>query len=326
MKQLIPHILGELDHGASTVLVTILHREGSAPRGAGACMLLCPDDRVIGTIGGGLLEHTAIQRARMCRNSACSGICEYDLSRDEAGSIGMVCGGKVLLHFWHITEKYQALFAELFGSVRNGQSAWLSRTVDRDGKIITANVLHDAQVSQPVLAEDGFYRFIEPITIASRAYVFGGGHVAYELVPLLDRLDFSPVVFDDRIEFASAERFPDAQKVIVGNFSDISQQVNITKHDCIVIMTRGHSYDHVLLTQALHTEAYYIGLIGSRSKIAHTKSLLFEEGFTEQDFARVHTPIGLPILAETPAEIAVSIAAEMIKIRREHSIPLSENN
>ncbi|MEG0513759.1 MAG: XdhC family protein, partial [Clostridia bacterium] len=129
---------------------------------------------------------------------------------------------------------------------------------------------------------------------------------------LLHRLDFSPIVFDDRLEFANTALFPLAERVVLGDFSGIATKVTLTPADYVVIMTRGHHYDHELLTQVLGTPAAYIGLIGSRSKIAHTKSLLFEEGFSEQDFQRVHTPIGLPIKAETPAEIAVSIAAEMI--------------
>ena len=161
--------------------------------------------------------------------------------------------------------------------------------------------------------------FVEPVLRAGHAYVFGGGHIAQELVPLLNRLDFSPIVFDDRADFASKALFPDAARVILGDFRAVSSYAAIRPADYVVIMTRGHRYDHELLTQVLRTDAAYIGLIGSRSKIAHTKSLLFQEGFTEADFARVHTPVGLPIHAETPPEIAVSIAAEMILKRNEPS-------
>jgi xanthine dehydrogenase accessory factor len=102
-------------------------------------------------------------------------------------------------------------------------------------------------------------------------------------------------------------------------FAQSAERINVTPDDEIVIMTRGHANDLDILTWALRTPAYYIGLIGSRSKIAHTKAMLLAQGFTEADFARVHTPIGLPIEAETPMEIAVSVAAEMILCRAEQA-------
>ncbi|NCB06516.1 MAG: XdhC/CoxI family protein, partial [Clostridia bacterium] len=154
--------------------------------------------------------------------------------------------------------------------------------------------------------------FSLPIERAGHAYVLGGGHVAQALVPLLSKLDFSPVVYDDREEFASKALVPDAEKVICAPFECFSSLLCVRTCDRLVIMTRGHAYDHAVLVQALRTPACYIGLIGSKNKIAHTKALLLEQGFTQSDFARVHTPIGLPIKAQTPMEIAVSVAAEMI--------------
>jgi len=132
---------------------------------------------------------------------------------------------------------------------------------------------------------------------------------------LLSQLDFAPVAYDDRPEFANSDRFPTVSAVVCAPFPQAAEKLSVTGEDEIVIMTRGHVNDLEILSFALRTPAYYIGLIGSRSKITHTKAMICQQGFTESDFAKVHTPIGLPILAETPMEIAVSVAAEMIRER-----------
>ena len=134
-------------------------------------------------------------------------------------------------------------------------------------------------------------------------------------MPVLAGVGFRCVVFDDRERFTSPALFPDAAGRITGDFDRIGDFLTVSESDCIVIMTRGHEADYIVLEQALATPAYYIGLIGSRSKMAATREKLGAAGFGETDFARIHNPIGLPILADTPAEIAVSVAAEMILAR-----------
>ena len=140
------------------------------------------------------------------------------------------------------------------------------------------------------------------------------------VAPLLAQLDFSPIVYDDRPEFSNAERFPTVSQILCAPHKEASEHLCITPEDEIVIMTRGHVNDLLTLSFALRTPAYYIGLIGSRSKIAHTREMILAQGFSQEQFARVHTPIGMPILAETPMEIAVSVAGEMIRCGAEHAM------
>ena len=163
------------------------------------------------------------------------------------------------------------------------------------------------------------------MTKAGRVYVFGGGHVSRELVPLLSHLEFSCVVFDCLPKFADKELFPTADDVIAGDFDNISASVHITEKDYVVIMTRGHSYDLTVQAQALRRGPRYIGVIGSRAKIALVSKKLREQGFLQEELDIVHTPIGIDIKADTPAEIAVSIAAEMIMIRALHNAGCEQN-
>ena len=135
------------------------------------------------------------------------------------------------------------------------------------------------------------------------------------LVPVLATVGFRVVMYDNREELAKKENYPMASEVIFGSFSDIFGKVALTANDYAVVMTPGHQADYEILSQVLGSDATYIGCIGSRTKVAKTRERLKCDGYTEEDIARVHAPIGLPILAETPEEIAISIAAEMIEHR-----------
>ncbi len=158
--------------------------------------------------------------------------------------------------------------------------------------------------------------YIEPVLPPPRVFIFGGGHISLYLAKLTSMVGFQVTVIDDRPEFASKERFPEADEVIAEEFSSIFRRLKINLGSYVVIVTRGHTYDQEVLEWALKTKAKYIGMIGSRKKIQTIYKNLQEKGFPAEDFLRVHAPIGLDIGALTPEEIAVAIVAEMIAVRR----------
>ncbi len=159
-----------------------------------------------------------------------------------------------------------------------------------------------------------FY-YVEPISSSGVVYLFGGGHVGRALVPVLSSVDFRVIVLDNRPDVISPKYFPKASQILLCDYQHISDYVSVCKNDYVVIMTPAHHADYEVLSQILRTEATYIGCIGSRHKVAATRQRLVAEGFSDADCDRVHSPIGLPIGGETPEEIAVSIAAEMIMHR-----------
>ncbi len=158
--------------------------------------------------------------------------------------------------------------------------------------------------------------FVEPITSNPCLYIFGGGHVSFYMAKTAKMVGFRVVVADDRPEFASRERFPDADEIMVDNFSSALQRLRINKNSYIVILTSGHFSDEEVLEWAVKTDAPYIGMIGSKKKKDTIFSHLQSKGISRDVLERVHSPIGLEIDAETPEEIAVSILAEVIKVRR----------
>ena len=161
--------------------------------------------------------------------------------------------------------------------------------------------------------------FIEPILSPPTLYIFGGGHISLPVAKIGKLLGFKIVVIDDRAEFANPQRFPEAELTLAEDFHKAFPELKIDKSSCIVIVTRNHRYDELVLEWALGTQAKYIGMVGSKTKNKAIFSHLLAQGIPQEQLDKVHAPIGLEIYAQTPEEIAVSILAEIIKVRRSPS-------
>jgi xanthine dehydrogenase accessory factor len=158
--------------------------------------------------------------------------------------------------------------------------------------------------------------FVEPILSPPTLYIFGGGHISLALVKIGRIIGFRIVVIDEKPEFANRDRFPEANDILFGDFTEAFSQLKLDKSSYVVIVTRSHLSDKLILEWAVNTEAAYIGMIGSKKKVNTIFANLRSKGVCEELLKNVHAPIGLDIDAETPEEIAVSILAEIIKVRR----------
>jgi xanthine dehydrogenase accessory factor len=237
--------------GTLAALVTVIKTRGSAPRTAGTRMLVFPDGRTEGTVGGSSVEALITSEAIECLRAGKTAVSEHSLHDAQKEDTGMVCGGTMTF-------------------------------------------------------------FIEPLTLPAHVYIFGGGHVAVPLARLLHLTGFQYTLIDDRAEFATNERFPDAREVIQADTGKYAEQARVTGSDFITIVTRCHDHDYEALRGVLGKPARYIGLIGSKAKRKQIFSRLRDDGFSDEQLETVHSPIGLDISAETPEEIAVSIVAELI--------------
>ena len=160
--------------------------------------------------------------------------------------------------------------------------------------------------------------YMEPFAPAERLICFGAGHVAEHTVALASTCGFEPIVVDERTEWNSAERFADAKERFVGPHIDFLSGFQFRSTDLVVIMTHNHDYDREILARVLEMHDGYLGMIGSTRKVEKTYKQLKLEGFTTDDLARVHAPIGLDILAESPAEIGVSVVGELVRFRHQN--------
>jgi xanthine dehydrogenase accessory factor len=162
--------------------------------------------------------------------------------------------------------------------------------------------------------------FVEPVLPPALLYIFGAGHIAYSLYQVAQIAGFDITVIDDRETYANRERFPTARAVIADDFDKVCEGLQISEAAYIVIVTRGHADDMRVLRWAVNTPARYVGMIGSKRKVITIYKELEKEGFATSKFENVHAPVGLEIGAITPEEIAVSIVAELIAVRR-NSLP-----
>lgn len=331
MKQLFETLLRAMTEGRDAVLVTIAASSGSTPRGAGARMLVTAAGRECGTIGGGMVEYRAQQVAAEALQTKSSRTEDFVLRKSEVRDLGMICGGDVTVSFFYMAggdEEIAALCRAALDAFGGGERCWLITDVTpgRPGGLSLCRAgrhLGGPPVPPEVIralgwrpgrmtAADGSVFYVETLVRPGRVYIFGGGHVAQALVPVLHGVGFRCAVLEDREEFCRPELFPGVEECRLVDMGNIDPGASITGEDMICILTRGHACDFEAEAFALGTAAGYIGVIGSRKKTEALNARLLERGFTQEDLDRATTPIGLDIRAETPAEIAVSIAAQLI--------------
>ena len=332
MKELFENLVNAAESGEDTVLVSIIAGSGSVPRGLGARMLVGKSGRICGTIGGGAVEYRSIVLAAEVLKEKSSYSKAFTLRRNEVEDLGMVCGGDVRVYFQFVASDNTA-FLELakkcIAASDENKNTWLVTDLtdeanwrmaiyEMDGgdELEIGEDVSDLLLSGAVPAEiDGRNFYAEPLTIAGRVIIFGGGHVASELVPVLAHLDFRVVIFEDREDFAVPSMFPGAEQVILGDFNNVAEKISINADDFIVAVTRGHASDYDVQRQVLQGETAYIGVIGSRKKKAAVDARLLEAGIPQERINDVVSPIGTAIKAKTPAEIAISIAGQLIEAR-----------
>lgn len=312
MQTIFAKLLYEMEKQHDTVLATIIRESGSTPRGAGAQMLVNAQGPQAGTIGGGNVENLSIIHAQELIARKRGDVREYKLHRSETEDIGMVCGGDVTVLFTFIPASdvsWRALASSLLERIAKYQPCYLSLPLTGQSGYLTDEPPKDGAFSLPV-------------AIGERALLFGAGHCALALAPVLKSIGFRVTVFDDRADLVTKERFPAAESLICGDFGHIAQYITTEPEDYIVIMTSGHTHDFEVQEQILRRPAAYVGVIGSRAKTASVNARLRAAGVDEAAIASLHTPVGVAIKAVTPAEIAVSIAGEMIyerALRREQA-------
>lgn len=242
----------------SCALCTIVRAQGSTPRHVGSKMVVYPDGRIIGTIGGGELESRVINEAFAVIESGNPLMLEYQMTDPKLGDPG-VCGGSLEV-------------------------------------------------------------FVDPIKPKPKLIIVGAGHVGRAVAHLAQWLGFFVVVSDDRPEFCTPELVPGADEFFPIPFSEFADNINVTPWTYFVLTTRNVDVDIQGLPAIIKSPAAYIGIIGSKRRWQTTKQKLLEKGFTQNDLEAIKSPIGLDLNAETPEEIAVSILAEIILLRRGDSI------
>jgi len=314
------------------IIATVITRAGSTPRDVGAKMFVGEAGELYGTIGGGRLEHGAYQEAMSMMAIGGPKVLHIRMDAKEVASNGMICGGDVDVLLEPVLEQHSALYSRLKYLEKRGERGVLVTRFDKKGfaktlveEDLTMNgddisqndrdaFLQHLHETKPCVTEG---LVIEPLQVPVALYIFGAGHVSQYIAKIAKMVDFSVTVVDDREEFANKERFPDADEIIVEDLQKAFDRLRFTGKEFVAIVTRGHQYDSAVLGETLKRQTRYVGMIGSRRKVAIVFDHVKKSAFDDETIKKVHAPIGLAIHAETPQEIAVSIVAELIKVRGE---------
>ena len=342
------HVLGEVVAqaalGRRVALASLVWSTGSIPMSDRAKMLVLEDGQLVGTIGGGCLEAEVYAAGSTVLATGNPSDMRYTMTEKQAGESGLNCGGTVRIYtecvapemataiYAPIVEARQRrqgclLLTRLHSSdrlllgldgkewARWGQGEWAEQMLCDIGAVVGKG-RGQLLLEGPGKSERESGIFAEPFLPPPVLYVFGGGHVGGQVCALAKNVGFRVVIIDDRAAFANAERHPQADECIAGEIGDIFPRLPIDEQSYIVALTRGHQYDELVIERAIETPARYIGMLGSERKKLVLWKRIVERGGCREKLDRVFAPVGANIGADTPEEIAVSVLAELIKVRR----------
>ncbi|MBI2780711.1 MAG: XdhC family protein [Chloroflexi bacterium] len=329
-------LLGQYDawraEGLAVGRAVVIRTYGSAPRQEGSVLLVTEDGRMIGSVSGGCVEGAAAEAVAEARRSGHASVIRYGISDDLAWSVGLACGGTIdVLVQPGVPEAVLAA-----ARAQSGPGAGLGTTVvtdlpadtpppatDRPGASIPAGASLDdlragalaAGRSRTVELADRTV-FIEAFPVRPRLVVVGATEIARSLVGLAGALGYERIVIDARAAFATAERFPDVDRLIVDWPEDAFAAINLGPNDAVAILSHDPKFDEPAIAEAFRRGARYVGAVGSRRTQADRRRRLSEAGLTDDQLAGLHGPIGLDLGGREPAETALAILAEIVAARR----------
>ncbi len=346
MKCIYLQILDYKETDSSLVLATVTFTSGSTPQKPGSAALFNQTGLISGTIGGGIIEKKVQHIAHNALLSKKSGLFNFSLDKDLDLEEEAVCGGEMNILMDADPLLHKEVFEQIMQSHRDGIPGVLITCITKKNDHVvginrlwdTGNGIKKESFSPEVQSEikkllsglkinaclefypTGEQRnilfILELLLPLPKLIIAGAGHIGKALAHLGKLIDFEVTVIDDRIEFANATQISDADYFVVNEVGQAIEQLKMTKDTYIAIVTRGHKGDTEALKHALGSEAAYIGMIGSAKKIALIRKKSLDEGWaTSQQWTKIHAPIGLPIQSESVQEIAISIAAQLIKER-----------
>ncbi len=358
MKDVFEEALRLMAAGESAALSTIVSSSGSLPMSKKAKMLVTSGGEILGTVGGGCLEADVWAEARDVMESGTASLQTFILTEEHAGENGLNCGGNVEVFTEPLVQSdVEELFKEI-ARIRGARESAVLATLVSAGEGVAAKLLvredgstlgslgspeieaavHRVLSESDTIPEDllevleiredssGEVQkvFIESICPEPTLYLFGGGHVSFAIARIAATVGFRIVVVDDRPTFANKERFPMADETLTLDMETAIGELKIDDLSYLCAVTRGHQHDKTIIRQAVRTNASYIGMIGSRRKIALMWKDFEAEGLSRALLDRVHAPIGLDIGADNPEEIAISVVSELIHTRRSRGKPSHE--
>ena len=287
--------------GTEMALAIVLKTWGSSPRQPGSMMLIREDGHLVGSVSGGCVEGAVIVGSQKIMKEDKTELMEFGVADEDAWSVGLSCGGKISVFVCPRNRIEEGLFQKLC-NVKNSRESIILECNIQKGSI---SIIKD----EPKENENVFNI---KVTAKPRLLIIGAVHISQHLIPMAKEVGFDVVLIDPRSHFGTSERFP---YVDVSNDwpDEALKKLKLSDKDCLVTLTHDPKIDDPALQIALASPLFSICCLGSKRTHAARKNRLLNSGVTEKKFDRIHGPAGLDINAKTPAEIAISILAELIK-------------
>lgn len=296
------------------ILMVVINTMGSSPGRVGFKMAIAENGEIAGSIGGGVMEYNMVERARKLIRESCSEIIvkrQVHDSEAEHDKSGMICSGEQTHAFIPLSYANLECIEMIVKCIAGGEKGVITISPKefcfKEGSATEGLLVKYKDTLQ--------WKYSEEIGLSDTVYIFGAGHISVPLSQILSMLDFRVVVFDNRKELSTFNSNNYAHHKEVIDYKKTGHLVPEGDNSYVVIMTFGHKSDDVILRQMLTKKLRYLGMIGSKSKVGAIFEKFRTEGFPEENIAGINSPIGLPIGSQTPAEIAISIAAKIVQTR-----------
>ena len=351
MKELLPTLRAWRADGAEIGRAIVVRTFGSAPRPEGAVLLMTGDGRIAGSVSGGCVEGAAAEEIERARADGRERVIRYGISDEQAWDVGLACGGTIDVLVQPSVPEAAVVAAE--EAARDAGAAVVTRlpadaptaefgahepgdgappepplVVHDDGRLDGS--LESAEQDAALVAvalealERGTARtvelggrqlFVEPYPVRPRLVVVGAVQAAMSLVAYARELGWATVVVDGRAAFATPERFPDVDRLVVGWPDEVADEIGLGPHDAVAVLTHDVKFDEPAIVEALRRGCRYVGAVGSRKTQAERRARLLAAGVGERELDRLRGPIGLDLGGRAPAETALAIMAEIVATR-----------
>ena len=315
MKKIWSFIHENLIQKQRVYLLIVIENQGSSPGQSGFKRAVAEDGRLKGSVGGGQSEYRLVEMAKKeLAKEKPEIFFKHEIHKDDATTdkSGMICSGEQWVAFYPLDENDLPLVSNIKNAIETGEKGLLH--FNQDGISFNKGNRVRHQHKNPVTSPTE-WEYFEETGNANNLYIFGAGHVGLALSQIMSHLDFVIHIFDNRegLTTLSDNTFANHNEII--DYKNVGHLVSQDRNSYVVIMTFGHKSDEVVLRQLIDKNLKYLGMMGSDKKVASIFENLKNEGFSDKLFQKVNAPIGLPIESQTPFEIAISIAGQIIAVK-----------
>jgi xanthine dehydrogenase accessory factor len=304
----------KLEQDRSVYLLTVIQHKGSSPGRQGFKMVVADDDEIYGSIGGGIMEYNLVELCKeILKSKEPAPFLKHQIHKGTiVDGSGMICSGEQTVIFYPLNRSHLSIIEAILATYSFQECGLLTITPSHFS--YTPNKKPTSKFSYTYINEKE-WSYDEELNHKDMVYIIGGGHVGLATSKLLNQLGFYVVVFDNRLHINTFEENNYADDKMIIDYNDVSDYIPENTSAYVLIMTNKYSDDKLALNKLVRNHYKFIGVLGSKAKLALMFEVLQKEGFTQKELSKVHAPIGLKIHSQTSEEIAVSIAAQIIAIK-----------